>query len=100
LVINLPDGRIVLFHNPREKDYDDTQSHHHAYRTPLEMWISDDDLRTWSVKETLMAAPAVAQYPDGFYDAATGLVYLVWENDREVFFRKIDVSRLQSGSGS
>ena len=26
LILNLPDGRIVLFHNPREKDYDDLKS--------------------------------------------------------------------------
>lgn len=68
-----------------------TDAHHHAYRTPLEMWISDDDMKTWSVKETLMAAPAIAQYPDGFYDEKTGLIYLVWENDIEVFFTKISV---------
>ncbi len=91
LIINLPDGRIVLFHNPSEKNYDDIDAFHHAYRTPLEMWISNDDMNTWPVKETLMAAPAVAMYPDGFYDKKTGLIYLVWENDEEVFFKKISV---------
>lgn len=91
LILNLPDGRIVLFNNPREKDYDDIKSHHHAYRTPLEMWISDDDLQTWSVRETIAPATDVAQYPDGFFDPATGRIYLVWENDKEVFFRTVSV---------
>lgn len=91
LIINLPDGRIVLINNPSEKKYDDIEAHPHAYRTPLEMWISDDDMKTWAVKETLGAAPEVAQYPDGFYDDKTGMIYLVWENDKEVFFKKIHV---------
>jgi hypothetical protein len=91
LILNLPDGRIVLFNNPREKDYDDVQSHHHAYRTPLEMWISDDDMQTWSTRETIAPATDVAQYPDGFFDPSTDCIYLVWENDKEVFFRTIAV---------
>jgi len=48
-IINLPDGRIVLFHNPNEKDYDDVKAHGHKYRTPLEMWISDDGMQTWGL---------------------------------------------------
>ncbi len=90
-LLNLPDQRIVLFHNPNEKDYDDVQAHGHKYRTPLEMWISDDGMKTWARKETLVAAPFLAQYPDGFYDPDQGCIYLVWENDKAVFFRKIAV---------
>ncbi len=90
-LVNLPDGRIVLFHNPNEKDYDDVRAHGHKYRTPLEMWISGDGMRSWGRKETLVAAPALAQYPDGFYDADQGCIYLVWEDDRTISFRKIAV---------
>ncbi len=92
LVINLPDGRIVLVHNPSEKDYTDSTSHHHRYRTPLELWVSDDDMKTWSVKMTLGAAPDVAQYPDGFYDPTTGMIYLVWEDDYRVFFQRLELA--------
>jgi hypothetical protein len=92
LVINLPNGRIVLFNSPNEKDYDDLESHHHAYRTPLEMWISDDDMKSWSVKKTISPREdGIAQYPDGFYNEKTGQIYLVWENDVDVFFEKITV---------
>lgn len=91
LIINLPDGRIVLVHNPCEKDYNDTESHIHAYRTHLELWISSDDMKSWSVKEPLSPALDVAQYPDGFYDKKTKQIYLVWENDFEVFFKTIDI---------
>ena len=90
-IINLPDGRIVLFHNPNEKDYDDVKAHGHKYRTPLEMWISDDGMQSWGRKETLVAAPVLAQYPDGFYDDDQGCIYLVWEDDKTVTFRKISV---------
>jgi hypothetical protein len=92
LVINLPDGRIVLFHNPNEKDLDDSSPEvGRKYRTPLEMWVSDDDMKTWNRKETLVAAPALAQYPDGFYDPDKGCIFLVWEDDRKVYFRRIAI---------
>ena len=90
-VINLPDGRIVLFHNPNEKDYDDEAAHPHKYRTPLEMWVSDDDLRTWGVKRTLVGAPQLAQYPDGFFDQRSGRIYLVWEDDHTITLAKLAV---------
>jgi hypothetical protein len=93
LIINLPDGRVVLLHNPNEKDYGDPRPEAlHGSRTPLEMWISDDDLRSWAFKSTLVAAPAVAQYPDGFYDSGAGAIYLAWENDRTITFARISVN--------
>jgi hypothetical protein len=90
-IINLPDGRIVLFHNPNEKDYEDLTAHGHKYRTPLEVWVSDDGMRSWYRKETLVAAPILAQYPDGFYDPEHGCIYLVWEDDRTISFRMIAI---------
>lgn len=79
-IVNLPDGRIVLFHNPNEKDYDDTSAEAvHRYRTPLEMWVSADGMHTWRTKTTLVAAPTIAMYPDAFYNAADDQIYLVWE---------------------
>jgi hypothetical protein len=92
LIVHLPGDRIALFHNPNEKDYDDPRREAiHSYRTPLEMWISDDDLRTWSVRETLAPAPGVAQYPDGFYDPDAGAIYVAWEDDRAIYFRRLPV---------
>lgn len=93
LIINLPDGRIVLFHNPSKRDYDDSTGHWHKSRTPLEMWVSEDDMKTWSYKETLVSAPTLAQYPDGFYDASENSIYLVWEDDFNVYFKKIQVKK-------
>ena len=91
-IINLPDGRIALFHNPNEKDYDDTSPDAvHGYRTPLEMWMSADGMQSWSVERTLMAAPAVAMYPDAFYEDRTGEIFLVWEDARTIFFERTRV---------
>jgi hypothetical protein len=89
LIINLPDKRIVLFHNPNEKDYNDVKANIHKYRTPLEMWVSDNDMKTWNYKQTLVEAPKLAQYPDGFYDPGKGCIFLVWEDDHRVYFKKI-----------
>ena len=100
-IVNLPDGRIVLFHNPNEKDYDDTsRDASHGYRTPLEMWVSDDGMQTWCAKTTLEAAPTVAMYPDGFYEASNDEIYLVWESGppagsgERIYFQRICVKDL------
>jgi len=90
-IINLSDGRIILFSNPSEKDYSDIKAHGHKYRTPLEMWVSDDDMNSWYIKETLVPAPKLAQYPDGFYDEGNGMIYLVWEDDKTIYFTRIQV---------
>lgn len=103
-IVSLPDGRIVLFHNPNEKNYDDTSPEaSHGYRTPLEMWVSVDGLETWCAKTTLMAAPTVAMYPDAFYEAANDCIYLVWESGppagsgERIYFGRISIKELPGG---
>jgi hypothetical protein len=95
-IINLPDGRIVLFHNPNKKDYADPNVHknHHRHRTRLEMWVSADDMKSWYLKRTIVSAPKVAQYPDGFYDADRKAIYLCWEDDRTIYFQRILLEEL------
>jgi len=97
-IVNLPDGRIVLFHNPSERDYDDTsRGASHGYRTPLEMWVSDDGLESWSLRTSLVPAPAVAMYPDAFCDSHSDAIYLVWEtgppagSGERIYFRQVSV---------
>jgi hypothetical protein len=87
-ILNLSDGRVVLFHNPSEKDYNDLGGSIHRHRTPLEMWISADGMESWSRKDTIIPAPQLAQYPDGFYDETQRCVYLVWEDDRTISFSR------------
>ncbi len=97
-IINLPDGRIVLFHNPSEKDYSDVEADVHKYRTPLEMWISADDMQSWGVKRTLVQAPGLAHYPDGFYDEAAEAIYLAYEDCRTIYFSQIPVAETPARS--
>ncbi len=101
-IVNLPDGRIVLFHNPNEKDYDDSSPEaFHGYRTPLEMWVSKDGLRTWCAKTTLVAPPTVAMYPDAFYEPDNDEIYLVWESGppagsgESIHFQRIPIGDLE-----
>jgi hypothetical protein len=99
-IINLPDGRIVLFHNPNEKDYADVKADTHKYRTPLEMWVSGDDMQSWYLKHTLVAAPKLAHYPDGFYDEAAQAIYLAYEDCRTIYFTKIALTVIDSDEGA
>jgi len=94
-IINLPDGRIVLFHNPNQKDYDDLQADSHKYRTPLEMWVSSDGMESWYLKRTLIEAPRLAHYPDGFHDESNETIYLAWEDCKTVYFTKIPQKSLE-----
>jgi hypothetical protein len=93
-LINLPDKRIVLFHNPSEKSFTDTRSHHHASRTPLEMWVSSDGMQSWYLKRTIVSAPKIAMYPDAFYEENTQAIYLAWEDGETIFFQIILLEEL------
>lgn len=69
----LSTGRIVLIHNPNPKSGD---------RNPLAMWISDDDMQTWSYKRILTNFPGKLQYPDGFVDEEEGYVHFAFDYNR------------------
>lgn len=56
------------------------------HQTPLEMWVSDDDMRSWRRRNTQDAAPRLAPYPDGLWEPDEGRIYLVWEDDHAVSF--------------
>jgi len=83
-VLRHSDGRIFLLHNPVE----DTTNQMTA-RNPLSLWISDDDMVTWSVKLDLVRKVAESgaglNYPSGFLDEEAGLFRFVWEDGQSVF---------------
>ena len=70
-LVPLDNGRIALFHTPSETL---------GKRFPFEMWISDDDMKTWSQKVRLTDFPGSYSYSDGFYE--DGHVHLVIEHNR------------------
>ena len=59
-------------------------------RNPLEIWISDDDMKTWQYKKTLIDFPGWISYPDGFIEKNT--LYLSFEfNRHDIYFIKVDL---------
>ena len=75
-LIPLDDGRIALFHTPNPESRKGTWTR----RTPYEMWISDDDMKTWGQKIRLTDFPGDFSYTDGFYE--NGQFHLVIEHNR------------------
>lgn len=60
-LFTLPDGRVALIHNPNPKPG-------FINRHPLSLWISTDDMKSWSTKCDLHTFPGAHSYPDGFLD--------------------------------
>lgn len=70
-LIMLDNNRIALIHTP---------NHRIGSRYPLELWISDDDMKTWSSKTILTDFPGNYSYSDGFYE--DGHIRFVIEHNR------------------
>jgi len=70
-LLKLSDGRIILIHNPNP-----------SRRHPLSLWISKDDMKTWSYKRDLVTFPGRLQYPDGFVDEEEGYVHFTFDYNR------------------
>lgn len=81
------DGRIFLFHNPT--------THSGAImggRNPLSLWVSHDDMKTWSIKVDLVSNPdrkVSLNYPDGFIDEDAKVIRLLWEDTYHVFLMTV-----------
>jgi len=56
-IIRLPDGRIALLHNAVGGEVGKR-----AHRDPLSIWLSNDEMRTWYVKEDMITGGSLA-YP-------------------------------------
>lgn len=79
------DERIVLLNTPNSKCGFD-------YRNPLEVWVSNDKMKTWSKKTTLVNEKAWISYPDGFI-VNNKLVFSFDYNRRDVYYGEIDLDR-------
>lgn len=65
-LLKLDHGRIALIHTPNNEGM--AQGGPWAKRFPLQIWISDDDMKTWSYKKTVTDFPGWYSYADGFYE--------------------------------
>lgn len=89
LLLRGEDNRIYLVHNPTGHDGATMGG-----RNPLSLWISDDDMKTWSVKVDLVRddAPYVSlNYPDGFIDEKERILQFVWEDTVTVYHAKVSL---------
>ncbi len=79
-LLKLDNDRIALFHTPNPVEGS-------GARYPYEMWISDDDMKTWGQKIRLVDFPGSYSYSDAFYE--NGKIHLVIEHNRHtaLYFR-------------
>lgn len=92
-LFKLNDGRIALLHNPSSasKIIDD-RLHSYKGRNPLSLWISSDDLKTWSWKQDLCDFPGALQYPDGEVDASGRYIEFAFDYNRhDVIYWRAEV---------
>jgi len=73
-LISLSDGRHALIHTPS-----------HDSRYPLSIWISDNDLKTFSEKHVVTDFPGSYSYADGFYEDGH-IMFTIEINRHEILF--------------
>lgn len=92
-ILRHSDGRIFLLNNPSSD-----RSNLMSARTPLSLWVSEDDMATWSRKIDLVTkqdgCPHGLNYPSAYLDEEANAIRFLWEDSHTVFFMGIDLSRL------
>ena len=72
-------GKIALINTPD-----------HFNRYPLELWISDDDMKTWKSKTTLTDFPGTYCYTDGFYENGH-LKFVIEHNRHSILYFDVEI---------
>lgn len=77
-------GRIYLLHNPKGK------------RNPLSLWISDDDMQSWSKKVDLISGDAEERiaYPDIVIDEERGILCFGWDDRSAIYYSEYPLDAL------
>lgn len=84
-ILKLRDGRIVLIHNPNSLSTFEG-------RYPLSLWISNDDMKSWYIKQDVVTFPGSHSYPDGFVDEAEGCIHFTFDYNRhDVIYVRVPV---------
>ena len=82
-LLKTEDGRVVLLNTPRG-------GYGLEARFPLEIWISEDGMRTWKKKIRLSDFPGAYSYANGFIEG--NVLYLAFEfNRHDVYFARVDL---------
>lgn len=83
-LLPLKDGSIALINTPNSATG-------MKYRNPLEIWISDDDMKTWKYKKRVLDFPGWLSYPDGFAEGDK-IMFSFEVNRHDVYFASVDIS--------
>ena len=83
----MDDGRIALLNTPNNIDI--SGEAFGSKRFPYELWISNDDMRTWE-KTQLTDFPGSYSYTDGFYENGH-LRFVVEHNRHTVIYFDVEV---------
>lgn len=83
-LIRLADGRIALIHNARGGVVGAN-----AHRDPLSIWISDDELQSWSIKADVIRSGSLAYPNPKLLDGR--LVFAYDHNRRQVRFVEVSI---------
>jgi hypothetical protein len=74
-LIKLSDGRIALLNTPNN-------IYSYETRNPLEIWISDDQMNSWYIKDRVSDFPGLYAYPSGFEDQENKELIFTFEFNR------------------
>jgi hypothetical protein len=96
-LVRLADTRIALLHNATGRKGEC------SLRSPLSIWVSDDELETWSIREDVIASSGnyrPADWAEGLdwlaypHGIVTGdrLVFVYDRNRREVIFVEVEIA--------
>lgn len=76
-------GRIYLVHNPNGDSF---------HRSPLALWISEDDMQTWKYKIELARDDTMPLcYPDGFLDEERQMLCLSWDDRKNIYYSEFPI---------
>ena len=83
-LVRLADGRIALIHNANGGIVGERSA-----RDPLSIWISDDELESWSIQQDVIHGGSLA-YPNGRL-LEDRLVFVYDHNRRQVRYVEVDI---------
>jgi predicted neuraminidase len=79
----LTDGRVVLIHNPNPATaHPNSKRCAQCNRNPLALWVSDDDMQTWSHQRIVVDFPGMVAYPDGVVSEDERMVHFAFDYNR------------------
>ncbi len=85
MLIRLPDKRIALVHNAAG------ELGKVGSRNPLSLWISDDEMKSWSVKADLIKGNDMLAYPN-VHIVNNKLVFVYDKNRREAKYVEVSIN--------